>query len=110
MMKRYAAHRIYISPTQVVGRSVITLNEKGEAVAYEPFAAEVPYTQWIGGVIFLSSQEKLTGEEIIRLFFTEKQEDGDETQSSLPLYAWHVSDFDFKMDQLPAGKQPVRLT
>ena len=114
MMKRFAAHRIYIRPTLAVGRSVITLSNEGTVLAIEPFSAEVPATQWIGGVIFLSPQNTLTAEEASTLCDSVDRvseiEEGMVGSLKQPLLAWHTESFDFEKGTLYPDSRLFKLS
>ena len=113
MMKRFAAHRIYIRPTLAVGRSVITLNSAGVVLSVEPFSAEIPATQWIGGVIFLSPKDGFTAEDAKVLCDAVKTvseaEEGRVNGLEQPLLAWHAESFDFERNTLCADSRLYRL-
>ena len=70
-MKRFAVHRVYLDSATYVGRGVVTVNERGEALSVESLGDEVPSTQWIGGVIFLSAQIGLSAQEVSAQWLTQ---------------------------------------
>lgn len=93
--KRYACHRVYDSYNHHYPQSVVAITEKGEVTGCTPLIHETSFTEWIGGVIVLSplsEMEKHTDFQcmIHRMTGTHRT----------PLYAWHISDFDFSKEEL----------
>lgn len=90
-MKRYACHRLYITPNQFVRMPAITLDEQGRVVAYTQLQEETSSTEWIGGIAILSNTTDIPP--------TRELNDLLQACNSLsegrPLYAWHVSYIDF---------------
>lgn len=96
-MKSFACHRLYETADKYLGQSVVTVNDNGEVVSFSSLDSEVRHTTWIGGVIILSSLREFV-----------RRDDFTDTLHALtgeggcPLYAWHVSDFDFLNDAFTA--------
>ncbi len=55
-MKTFASHRLYIPHLDLLLKNhVVEVAEvKGEVVGYYPFTEEIPYTEWLNGIIVLS--------------------------------------------------------
>lgn len=55
-MKRFASHRLYIPHLDLLlDNHVVEIAETGgEVIAYYPFLEEIPYTEWLNGMIVLS--------------------------------------------------------
>lgn len=53
-MRKYAAHRLYLSATEVVtGPVVVQLSAEGFVTGYEKLTAEQPGVEWLGGFFLL---------------------------------------------------------
>lgn len=89
-MKKYAAHRLYYAPHKYQGQSAVVLNEEGKVHSFFPLEEETNATEWIGGIIILSTQAEINSEEDFRELLTQPQLSPEQC-----LYAWHVSHFDF---------------
>lgn len=89
-MKRYACHRLYLSPGQYLKQAVVTLDEEGKVCHYSKLEKEIHSTEWIGGVIILSSHSVSLPSGNIH----EWLENNDDKQK----YAWHLSQFDFEKE------------
>lgn len=100
-MKRFACHRVYKTPDIFQGQSVISINDKGEVVTCTLLNNETNYTEWIGGVIVLSSKNQLYLEKNFSYFL---HRNCAQDQNN-PVFAWHISPFDFeKEDFLPQSQ------
>lgn len=55
-MKRFASHRIYIPYLDLLLRNhVVEVDDiSGDVSGYYPFVDEIPYTEWLNGLIVLS--------------------------------------------------------
>lgn len=102
-MKKYACHRLYDTCSHYHSRSVVCINDEGKVEGFLPLAEEMPATEWIGGVIFLSGKAELSSagkfKELLHSMVGAKQ----------PLYAWHISGFDFIREELVAESRIRRL-
>ena len=91
-MKRFACHYLYVSIDGCYSKYVVQINENNIVDKYFPLKEEISATQWVGGVIVLSPFKDLTihlGEtfsSLLQRIVTEVEE---------PLYAWHITNFDF---------------
>lgn len=101
-MKRYACHRLYTAHNLYFPQSVVVINDEGEVMDYASLTEETPATEWLGGVIFLSPRKELGENGDIKELLPEKPG----TQS--PLYAWHLSPFDF-VKEAPVEQSLIRL-
>lgn len=53
-MRRFAAHRLYLSATEMVtGPVAVQLTKEGLVASYEVLAAEQPAVEWLGGIFLL---------------------------------------------------------
>jgi len=91
MKRNYAAHRLILSADEHLSHQVVAL-EDGRVAGHCPLVGEPAFTQWLGGVIILSSSDALPDalhcpvplDELIRLL----TRGNNETSVS---YAWHVT-------------------
>ena len=90
-MKKYAALRLYYAPDKYQGQSVVTLNEQGEVISFFSLDEEIHTTEWIEGIIILSSKATISIEENYNDLLTEEH-----YTANTPIYAWHLFPFDFK--------------
>lgn len=94
-MKRFACHRVYSTTENLLHKAVVCIDEKGEVISCAPFDEEVPFTQWIGGVVLLTTTTQL-----------ELRADFKTTLAELtilpnhPIHAWHLSPFDFEKEEI----------
>lgn len=94
MIKRYACHRLYITPNNYLKQAVVTLDEKGRVCHYTNLEEEIHSTEWIGGVIILSGIH-ITALSKDFLKWLEENIQPDE-----PIYAWHISHYNFEKEEL----------
>lgn len=100
-LRRYACHRVYDAPGHYLAPSVVTVDEEGRVVSYALLTEETAATEWIGGVIVLSSCPDLSLDaDFSSLWAAQPSAD----PSSL--YAWHINPFDFARE---AGTSQSRL-
>ena len=100
-MKRFACHRVYKTPDIFQGQSVIEINDKGDVITCSLLNNETNYTEWIGGVVVLSSDDELFLENNFKYFL---QKNCSQDQGN-PVFAWHISPCDFeKEDYLPISR------
>ena len=71
-MKKYAALRLYYAPDKYQGQSVVTLNEQGEVLSFFSLDEETHTTEWVGGIIILSSKATISIEENYNDLLTEE--------------------------------------
>ena len=95
MIKNYACHRVYEGSHAYLSQSVVSITKNGEVVACKPLSQETAFTEWIGGVIVLSPSPEMDS---VTDFKT--MTNGMVHQDQTPLYAWHVSNFDFTNEEL----------
>ena len=93
--KNYACHRVYDSYNHHESQSVVAISEKGEVIGYTPLMHETSFTEWIGGVIILSPLTEIPTYPNFRSMVLEMT-----TPAQAPLYAWHITGFDFSKEEL----------
>ena len=102
-MKKYACNRLYVSRNRYVSQSVVSIDEEGRVSGYSSLVEEIAFTEWIGGVIFLSDKESLSSSSGFKALAQEITEEG------YPTYAWHISNFDFQQEELTSDSIICRL-
>lgn len=91
-MKRYACHRLYITPTTHIRMASVTINGAGKVYSYTSLKEETSATEWIGGVILLTKEAEIS----LRSDFKELLEANmHPSGATLPCHAWHVANYDF---------------
>lgn len=105
-MKRYACHRLYITPSNFVRMPAITLDEQGRVVAYTQFQEEISSTEWIGGIAFLSEDMDIPHTRELN----ELLQACNSSSEAHTLYAWHISNIDFEHHCLTPQSTVQRLT
>lgn len=91
-IKRYACHRLYWNVDSCQGQSVVSVNQKGEVCSFKLLDGEMGHTEWLGGIIILSPMEDLRLERELNGLL----QNAFQIEIPGPLYAWHVSHFDFE--------------
>lgn len=91
-MKKYACHRLYLSHNQYLRQAVVTIDEAGKVSHYTTLEEEKHSTEWIGGIIILNGSLQFPSEDIQEWFKLQS------CPSSAPVYAWHISAFDFEKE------------
>ena len=102
--RQYACHRVYQSPGEFDGRSVVCIGMEGEVKEHYPLTDEIPSTEWIGGVIVLSGRTELPATDNDSRWMHLMNE-----ECQPPLYAWHISEFDFAKERPAPGSIIRRL-
>lgn len=105
-MKKFACHRLYLKPDECLKMACVTIDGEGRVAGYKPLTEETASTEWIGGVIFLLPQAEIASEANFHELWKAGISLKDETK---PLYAWHVSNFDFEHDCLTPQSVVQRL-
>ena len=103
MIKNYACHRVYEGSHAYLSQSVVSITKNGEVVACKPLSQETAFTEWIGGVIVLSPKKELT----LPTDFDYLRQDATKGNEKSPLYAWHISDFNFQ-EEAPTPQSLIR--
>lgn len=101
---RYACHRVYDTFGHCHPQAVVAIDTDGKVIGCTPLTHETPFTEWIGGVIVLSpmyEKGSWTDFRSIRC--------GTAPNGQLPLYAWHISHFDFAKEELTVQSLIRRL-
>lgn len=93
-MRKFACNRLYISDTECLPQSVVSVDESGNVLGYAPLKDEQAATEWIGGVIVLSGEKELVPAGDFKTLLEHL------THAKLHTYAWHISDFDFLKQKL----------
>lgn len=107
-MKRFACHYLYLSAEGCYSKYVVELEDNDKVKVFFPLKEELSATQWIGGVIVISplceleihSGEKFS--DFLRRVIVE-------TETDVPMYAWHIADFDLAKKEFAIASKPVRL-
>ena len=94
-MKKYAAHRLYYAPHKYQGQSVVVLNKEGTVHSFCILEEETNATEWVGGIIILSTQADISSKEDYKDLLAQQ-----DISSGQCLYAWHLSHFDF-INEIP---------
>lgn len=102
-MKRYACHRLYTHPGHYLKQGTVTIDREGNVAHFGCFEEEIHSTEWIGGVIILSNKEKAELEDFQTLLSSLCD------TKKVPLYAWHLSDFDFVNERITSQSILHRL-
>ena len=103
MMKKYACNRLYRASEEWMPQSVVTINERGEVERIAPLIEETSATEWLGGIIILSDKKIMPSQ----LKFNDLLDYL--TPVEMPLYAWHISDFDFQQEKMTSRSVIRRL-
>ncbi len=103
MMKKYACNRLYRASDEWMPQSVVTINERGEVERIAPLLEETSATEWLGGIIILSDKKIIPSQ----LKFNDLLDYL--TPVEMPLYAWHISDFDFQQEEMTSRSVIRRL-
>ena len=104
-MRRVASNWVYRSETQLLKQAVVVLTD--EYVGnYYAIQDDMPATEWIGGIVFLTAQEEpefpkmVTLEDLKRLLLDEEY---------TPRYAYHLEGIDIDSTELFPSARVVRL-
>lgn len=104
VVKKYACHRLYGAGKIYLTQSVVSLDEEGKVKDVSPLSEEIAATEWLGGIIILSHRTVLTPERDFQALFHQLTD-----SVTPPVYAWHISDFDFKEEKLTPQSRIRRL-
>lgn len=102
--RRVACHRVYDSYNHYEAQSVVAITMQGEVIGCTPLIHETSFTEWIGGVIVLSPLSDMPCVSDFKSMTSEMT-----GQQGNPLYAWHISDFDFSKEELTPQSRVIRL-
>ena len=91
-IKRYACHRVYDGYNHYLSQSVVAIAPDGEVLECKPLTEETSFTEWIGGVIFLTTTDEAPCGDFHS--WAKQQKNG-----QIPVYAWHLSEFDFEREE-----------
>ena len=58
-MRRFACHYLYVSADGCYSKYVVELEDSGRVRAYFPLKEELSATQWIGGVIIITTRTRM---------------------------------------------------
>lgn len=95
-IKNFACHKLYWNIDSFQELSVVRVNGRGEVLSFQLLDEEIRHTEWIGGVIILSPMIELS---MVSDFKT-LLKDAFRKENDSPLYAWHVSHFDFTKEDI----------
>lgn len=102
-LKRYACLRLYDACGQCFPQAFVTIDSlTGLVVDYGLLKEELPATEWMGGVVVLSDREGWAPQVSFKSFVSS-------SQANRPLYAWHISTFDFTREELTSQSVIRRL-
>lgn len=93
--KKYACHRVYDGCNHYRKQSVVSVSSHGEVLSVSPLSVETSSTEWIGGIIILSDLMEIPLSNDFHTLLYQLT-----AQAQPPLYAWHVSDFDFQQEDI----------
>jgi len=91
-MKNYACHRVYTDADHYLKQAFVSIGEDGKIIRLGTFQEEMVATEWIGGVIFVTTTEMAPNGDFHS--WTKQQKNG-----QTPVYAWHLSEFDFNREE-----------
>lgn len=94
-MRRVAAHRLYLPDGKTIHLPVVEI-EDTYVVNYYPMPEELPVTEWLGGIFFLSSATQvatLSSGDSLAVILKKVGCDGD-VPMSYPLHLWYLEKFD----------------
>ena len=94
-IKKYACHRIYKGSKSFLAQSVVSVASDGKVIACTPLSEEIASTEWIGGIVVLSNQSEIACRQNFPKWIYQSVVD-----NQFPIYAWHISDFDFQQENL----------
>ena len=91
-MRNYACHRVYTDADHYLKQAFVSVGEGGKIIRLGTFQEEMVATEWIGGVIFLTTTDKAPNGDFHS--WAKQQKIG-----QTPAYAWHLSEFDFEREE-----------
>ena len=98
-MKKYACHRLYITPTTYIRMASVTIDGTGMVCSYTSLNEETSATEWIGGVILFTKEAEIN----LKSDFKELLEANmHPSEATLPSHAWHIANYDFANECLTA--------
>ncbi|MGL5273234.1 MAG: hypothetical protein ACRC8J_07100 [Phocaeicola sp.] len=92
-MKYFACNKLYITPQLILPQSVVEVGEGGVFKSHFLLTEEVRATEWLGGIIFLSTDSnlaRLSAFDAWDFFCNQSLVNSVETK-----YVFHLSPFDF---------------
>lgn len=91
-MRKFAAHRLYLSATEMVaGPVVVQLADDGRVASFEVLTAEQPAVEWLGGIFLLLPASEVP-KQLAGSFGTWYASLGSYDRSGNTFYnLWHVS-------------------
>ncbi|MGL5959006.1 MAG: hypothetical protein ACRCZZ_10555 [Phocaeicola sp.] len=106
-MRRFACHKLFLTPQLTFPQSVVEVVDGGVFNDSFLLKEEMQGTEWVGGVIFLSSQrelESLSPEEAWDAFLS-----CTDPQPVEKCLVWHLSSFDFSQNRATPQSRLKRL-
>ena len=91
-MRNYACHRVYTDADHYLKQAFVSIGEGGKIIRLGEFQEEMVATEWIGGVIFLTTTDEAPKGDFHS--WAKQQKNG-----QTPVYAWHLSEFDFEREE-----------
>lgn len=123
-MKRFASHRLYIPHLDLLLKNqVVEIDVPGGEVSnYYPFIGEIPYTEWLNGLIVLSYHKPCISEnpvsfapnDAVVLYVDENKEirnvlPSDDDTSLLTLKAYYVTMFNVSEMSFSQNSRVIQL-
>ena len=91
-MRKYACHRVYTNANHYLKQAFVAIGEDGKIIRLGTFQEEMVATEWIGGVIYLTTTDEAPNGDFH--IWAKQQKIG-----QTPAYAWHLSEFDFEREE-----------
>lgn len=91
-MRNYACHRVYTDADHYLKQAFVSIGEDEKIIHLGTFQEEMVATEWIGGVIFLTTTNEAPNGDFHS--WAKQQKNG-----QTPVYAWHLSEFDFEREE-----------
>ena len=102
-MIRYACNRLYYAEDKYLAPAVVCIDEEGKVISYALLEEETCATEWIGGVILLTSTEDMKLEADFPKTLSQVSSD------KMPIYAWQIGTLDIVKHSFTAETQLRRL-
>ena len=99
-MRNYACHRVYIDANHYLKQAFVSIGEDEKIIRLGTFQEEMVATEWIGGVIFLTTTDEAPNGDFHS--WAKQQKNG-----QTPVYAWPLSESDFAREE-PTPSRSIR--
>ena len=91
-MRNYACHRVYTDADHYLKQAFVSIGEDEKTIRLGTYQEEMVATERIGGVIFLTTTNEAPNGDFHS--WAKQQKNG-----QTPVYAWHLSEFDFEREE-----------